>query len=133
LVYAGVVGVRSREITDTNTGRKEHGISIDISPRGLPRVTLLVDYDVIPSLIAAIDYIRRLEVTATPLTSLDAAYTTKGGLRIAALGTRTTGAIQFGVRDARVASVPVNLSRDQMNRLSQIINQAKDTVDSLRR
>jgi hypothetical protein len=49
------------------------------------------------------------------------------------LGTRTTGTIQFGVRDARVGSVPVTFSRDEMNRLSQIINQAKGTLDSVRR
>ena|SRR5260221_4744411 len=130
---AGIVGVRCREITDTSTGRKEQGISVDITPRGLARASLLVDYDEIPSLIAAIDYIGRVEVTMTPLTSFDAAYTTKGGFRIAALGTRTTGAIQFGGRDARVGSVPVTFSRDEMNRLSQIINQAKGTLDSVRR
>lgn len=130
---AGFVGVRCREITDTSTGHKEQGISIDISPKNSPRSMLLVDYDEISSLIAAINYISLLEVTATPLTSFDAAYTTKGGFRIAALGTRNTGMIQFGVRDARVGSVPVTFSRDQMNRLSEIINQAKATLDSVRR
>jgi hypothetical protein len=130
---AGIVGVRCREITDTSTGRKEQGLSIDITSRASGKTSLLVDYDEIASLVSAIDYIGRVEVTATPLTSFDAAYTTKGGFRIAALGTRTTGTIQFGVRDARVGSVPVTFSRDEMNRLSQIINQAKGTLDSVRR
>jgi hypothetical protein len=130
---AGIVGVRCREITDTSTGRKEQGLSIDITSRVSGKTSLLVDYDEIALLISAIDYIGRVEVTATPLTSFDAAYTTKGGFRIAALGTRTTGTIQFGVRDARVGSVPVTFSRDEMNRLSQIINQAKGTLDSVRR
>jgi hypothetical protein len=130
---AGIVGVRCREITDTSTGRKEQGLSIDITSRASGKTSLLVDYDEIALLISAIDYIGRVEVTATPLTSFDAAYTTKGGFRIAALGTRTTGTIQFGVRDARVGSVPVTFSRDEMNRLSQIINQAKGTLDSVRR
>jgi hypothetical protein len=130
---AGIVGVRCREITDTSTGRKEQGLSIDITSRASGKTSLLVDYDEIASLVSAIDYIGRVEVTATPLTSFDAAYTTKGGFRIAALGTRTTGTIQFGVRDARVGSVPVTFSRDEMNRLSQIINQAKGTLDSARR
>lgn len=130
---SGAVSVRCREITDTSTGKKEQGIAVEILPRNQTRNMLLIDYDEISSLTSAIDYLSKLEVTSTPLTSFDAAYTTKGGFRIAALGTRSTGAIQFGVRDARVASVPVTFSRDQMSRLSDIINQAKGILDSLRR
>ena len=130
---AGMVGVKSKEMTDTSTGRKEQGIAIDITPKGQGRDALLVDYDELASLVAAIDYITKLDVTATPLSSFDAAYTTKGGFRIAALGTRNTGAIQFGVRDARFGSTPVTFSRDQMSRLSDLINQAKNILDSVRR
>lgn len=128
----GSVGVRCRQITNTGTGEKEQGIALEIAPRGQPRAMLLIDYDELPSLVSAIDYISKLDVTATPLTSFDAAYTTKGGFRIAALGTRSTGAIQFGVRDARTLSIPVTFSRDQMSRLSDIINQARGILDSLR-
>ena len=81
----------------------------------------------------AIDYITKLDVSVTPLTAFDAAYTTKGGFRIAALGTRRTGVIQFGVRDARSLSTPVVFSRDEMSRLSGLINQAKGVLDSVRR
>ena len=130
---AGSVAVKSKEITDTSTGRKEQGISVEITPRGQLKETLLIDYDELASLANAIDYITKLDVTATPLTSFDAAYTTKGGFRIAALGTRRTGAIQFGVRDARTLSTPVTFSRDDMTRLSSLINQAKGILDSLRK
>ena len=129
----GTVRVRCREMTDTSTGHKEQGLSIDITPHGQPRAALFIDYDEIALLISGIEYISQIDVTATPLTSLDAAYTTKGGFRIAALGSRNTGAIQFGVRDARIGSVPVNFSRDQMVRLSDIIKQAKASLDSIRR
>jgi hypothetical protein len=129
----GQVAVKSKEITDTSTGHKEQGISVDITPRGQDRATLLIDYDEMASLANAIDYISKLDVTATPLTSFDAAYTTKGGFRIAALGTRRTGAIQFGVRDARTGSTPVTFSREDMTRLSSLINQAKGLLDSIRR
>jgi hypothetical protein len=130
---AGEVGVRCREITDTSTGHKEQGLSLEIIPHGQPRSVLQVDYDEISSLIQAIDYITKLEVTVTPLNSFDAAYTTKGGFRIAALGTRRTGTIQFGVRDTRTGATPVVFSRDDMTRLSALINQGKGTLDSLRR
>jgi hypothetical protein len=104
---AGEVAVRCREITDTSTSHKEQGLSLDITLRGQTRDTLLIDYDEIAALLSAIDYITRLDVSVTPLTSFDAAYTTRGGFRIAALGTRRTGLIQFGVRDARTGSTPV--------------------------
>jgi len=130
---AGEVAVRCREISDTSTGHKEQGLSLEITPRGQPRSLLQIDYDEIASLAEAIDYITRLEVTVTPLNSFDAAYTTKGGFRIAALGTRRTGTVQFGVRDARVGGTPVVFSRDEMTRLSALINQAKSTLDSVRR
>lgn len=131
--HGAAVGVRCRESTDTSTGHKEQGLVIEIAQPSLGRDVLLIDYDEIASLIGAINYISKLEVTATPLSSFDAAYTTRGGFRIAALGTRTTGAIQFGVRDARINSMPVTFSRDQMSRLSDIINQAKNILDSIGR
>jgi len=129
---AGSVGVKCREITDTSNGHKEQGIALEITPRGQNRDVLLIDYDEIPALVNAIDYITRLDVSVTPLTSFDAAYTTKGGFRIAALGTRRTGMIQFGVRDARTSSTPVVFSRDEMSRLSGLINTARGTLDSVR-
>ncbi len=130
---AGDVGVRGREITDASTGLKEQGIALDITVKGQAKDTLLIDYDEIASLVTAIDYITKLDVSVTPLTAFDAAYTTKGGFRIAALGTRRTGVIQFGVRDARSLSTPVVFSRDDMSRLSGLINQAKGVLDSVRR
>jgi hypothetical protein len=129
---AGDVGVRCREITDTSTGHKERGLALDLALRGQSRDVLLIDYDEVPGLLTAIDYITKLDVSVTPLTSFDAAFTTKGGLRIAALGTRRTGAIQFGVRDARTGSTPIVFSRDEMSRLSSLITQAKATLDSIR-
>ena len=129
----GDVLVKCREITDTGTGHVEQGLGMDIIPRAQARSALLVDYDEIPALVTAIDYISRLEVTATPLNAFDAAYTTKGGFRVAALGNRRTGVIQFGVRDARTGATPVVFSRDDMTRLAALINQAKATLDSVRR
>ena len=130
---SGFVAVRCREITDTSTGHKEQGIAIEVTQRDRLRDTMLIDYDELASLINAIDYLTKLEVSVTPLDTFDAAYTTKGGLRIAALGTRRSGAVQFALRDARAFSTPVIFSREQMSRFSALINQAKGTLDSLSR
>jgi len=129
----GAVAIKSKEITDTSTGRKEQGIAVEITPPGQPKEALLIDYDELAPLANAIDYMTKLDVTATPLTAFDAAYTTKSGFRIAALGTRRTGAIQFGVRDARTRSTPVTFSREEMTQLSSLISQARGVLDSVRR
>ena len=92
---------------------------------------MLIDYDEIAPLLTAIDYLSKLEVSVTPLATFDAAYVTQGGFRIAALGTRRTGVIQFAVRDARTGLLPIIFSRQEM-KFSTLINQAKATLDALR-
>lgn len=131
-VNAGEVTIKSKEITDTSTGRKEQGMAVEITARGQPKETLLVDYDEMAPLANAIEYITKLDVTATPLAGFDAAYTTRSGFRIAALGTRRTGTIQFGMKDARTGSAPVTFSREEMNQLSALINQARGILDAAR-
>ena len=133
---SGVVTVRYKENTDTATGHKEHGLAIELARQFPPKDTMLIDYDELASLLNAIDYLSKVDVGVTSLNSFDAAYTTKGGFRIAALGTRRTGIVQFGLRDVRVTAppfLPLPLSRDEMTRLWTLIDQAKQQLDALRR
>ncbi len=88
--------------------------------------------DEIASLLAALNYLSRLDASASALNTFDAAYTTKGGFRIAALGSRCTGAVQYAVRDARNASPPILFAGVEMGRFSGLIEQAKATLDALR-
>ena len=128
----GMLAIRSRQVTDTSTGNKEVGLSIELSTRDQPRDVMFVDYDELPAFLNAITYFSKLDVSVTPLNSFDAVFTTKGGFRLAALGTRRTGAIQFGVRDVRTGAPPVALTRSQLDQLLNLVNQAKATLDSLR-
>jgi hypothetical protein len=128
----GSIEVMCREATDTSTGRKEQGIAVVITQKGQPAETLFIDYDEIASLSAAVKYLSEILVTVTPLNTFDAAYTTKGGFRIAALGNRLTGVVQFGARDARNRSTPVVFSAVEMSRLAALIDQAKTTLDAVR-
>ncbi|HTL54381.1 MAG TPA: hypothetical protein VL361_01825 [Candidatus Limnocylindrales bacterium] len=130
---SGEISVRCREVTDTATGQKEHGLVVEVTRQKSFNDTMLIDYDELPSLLTAIDYMSKLDVGVTPLNSFDAAYTTKGGFRIAALGTRRTGGVHFGIRDTRTAVSPLSLSRDEMTRLWTLIDRAKQQLDALRR
>ncbi|MGH7970010.1 MAG: hypothetical protein ACREIC_14915 [Limisphaerales bacterium] len=128
----GLVSVKCREITDPYAGAKEHGIVVEISRPEQGRDVMLIDYDELGSLLSAIDYFSKLDVSISSLNSFDAAYTTKGGFRIAALGSRRTGLVQFGVRDTRTGSAPTPLSRQEMTQLWGLIDQARKQLDALR-
>ncbi len=128
----GIVSVRSREMTDATTGRKEQGVAIDIGrPRLFTDVTL-IDYDELDPLLNAMDYLGKLDWSVTSLNVFNAIYTTKGGFRVSAFGPRRTGLIQFAVRSTRSGLTPVVLSRDDVGRLRALIDQAKRQLDSLR-
>jgi hypothetical protein len=131
-VSTGIVVVKAKEFTDLSTGRKEQGVAVDIARKDLFKQTMLIDYDELSHLLESIEYLSKLDVSVTALNAFDAAYTTQGGFRIAALGTKRTGRIQFAVRDCRTTAVPVILSREEMTRLWSFIDQAKKQLDALR-
>ena len=129
----GAVAVRCREITDAGTGHRESGIIIDIGSAGSVEDSLLIDYDELDSLLDGLDYIAKLDWTVTPLPSFSAVYTTKGGFRAAAFGSRRTGNIEFSARSTRVSRPPLLLSRDQLGQLRSFVEQGKAKLDSLRK
>jgi hypothetical protein len=129
----GAVAVRCREITDAGTGRRESGILVDITLGDQLQDTMLIDYDELDSLLDGLEYLGKLDWSVTSLPDFSAAYTTKGGFRAAAFGSRRTGNIEFAVRTTRVIKPPLLLSRDQLGQLRSLIDQAKTKLDSLRK
>ena len=130
-VKTGVVSVKAREVTDSATGRKEQGVAVEIARQDQYKETMLIDYDELNPLLNNIDYLSKVDVSVTALNTFDAAYTTKGGFRIAALGTKRTGLIQFAVRNTRTSAAPILISREEMTRLWSLIDQAKKQLEAL--
>jgi hypothetical protein len=129
--HGGAVSVRCREITDVGTGHRESGILVDIRSGEQFEETMLIDYDELDSLLDGLEYLGQLDWSVTPLPGFDAVYTTKGGFRAAAFGSRRTGNIEFAVRSTRASRPPLLLSRDQLGQLRSWIGQAKTKLDSL--
>ena len=123
--HGGAVTVRCREITDVGTGRRESGIIIDIAFEVQLETMLLIDYDELDSLLDGLDYLGKLDWSVTSLPDFSAVYTTKGGFRADARGSRRTGNIEFAVRSTRVSVPRLPLSRDQLGQLRSLIEQAK--------
>jgi hypothetical protein len=131
--HGGAVAVRCREITDAGTGRRESGIIIDIAYGAQVEGTALIDYDELDSLLDGLDYLGKLDWSVTSLPDFSAVYTTKGGFRADARGSRRTGNIEFAVRSTRVGFPRLSLSRDQLGQLRSLIEQARTKLDSLRK
>jgi hypothetical protein len=131
--HGGAVSVRCREITDAGTGRRESGILIDIALGAQLEGTTLIDYDELDSLLDGVDYLGKLDWSITSLPDFSAVYTTKGGFRADARGSRRTGNIEFAVRSTRINVPRLSLSRDQLGQLRSLIDQAKAKLDSLRK
>jgi hypothetical protein len=129
--HGGGVAVRCREITDAGTGHREKGIVIDIALDTQLEGTALVDYDELDSLLDGLEYLGKLDWSVTSLPDFSAVYTTKGGFRAEARGSRRTGSIEFAVRSIRVNTPRLSLSRDQLGQLRSLIDQARTKLDSL--
>jgi hypothetical protein len=129
----GDVIIRCREINDAGSGRRESGIIVDLTFAAVLGDTMLIDYDELGSLLDGLEYLGTLDWSITPLPSFDAVYTTKGGFRAAAFGSRRTGNIEFAVRSVRVRTPPLVLSRDQLGQVRSLVQQGKAKLDSLRK
>ncbi|MBZ5554631.1 MAG: hypothetical protein LAO21_18085 [Acidobacteriia bacterium] len=128
----GSVTVRSREVTDVGSERREYGIAIGVVEGGHPHEGVLVDYEEIAPLLNAIDYLNKLDWSATSLKSFDAVYTMKNSFRVAALARQRTSPIEFAIRTCRLKETTVLLSRDQLVQLRGFIEQGRIQLDTLR-
>jgi hypothetical protein len=128
---AGSLSIKCREITEVGTGHREIGIVLGIAHGDFPEDQALIDYDELPGLLNALDYLNKLDWSVTSLPGFDAHFTSKGGFRVVAYGSRRTGSIEFAVRNTRVAKPPLLLSRDQIGQLRGLIEQAKTKLETL--
>jgi hypothetical protein len=132
-MHGGEVSVRCREITDAGTGRRESGILIDFAFGAQVEGTTLIDYDELDSLLDGLEYLGKVDWSVTSLPDFSAVYSTKGGFRADARGSRRTGNIEFAVQSTRIGAPKLLLSRDQLGQLRSLIDQARTKLDSLRK
>lgn len=150
--------IECKEFTDASTGMKEYGITITVKDSSTDykrEHVSYIDYDEIGSLLKGIDYISKVDKTATKLDNFQADYRTKGELTVstynesdvaatlddatAALkrgtaipSTLTPGKIQAAVESGRFDSVTTYLSLDGLAEFRGLIEKAKAKLDSIR-
>jgi hypothetical protein len=126
-----LITVSSRELTDVRRGERALGIALEV--RSLPgrdpdRVSY-VDLEEVPSLLAAMDYMGKVERTATSLDRFEARYVTKGGLVVAVfdVGSGMSAAVASGV----TGTATTELGFGEFQRLRQLVQVAYDALAAL--
>jgi hypothetical protein len=125
-----VVSVICKEDTDAAASRKQYGISIKIAASNQLEARTIVDSDEMDSFLNAIDYLAKIDWSATSLTSFDAGYTTKAGFKISAFGSKGSGTIQFSMQAGH--RKPILITAGQLGQFRGLIDQAKRKLDEAR-
>jgi hypothetical protein len=131
LADTGAITIKCREISDTATGRKEAGISVDLGHNQQSKETRYIDYDELEPLINALTYLNKVDWSITSLNSFDASISTRSGFRASAFSSKRSSAIEFAVRTAGTGNPPILLSRDQLAEFRGLLEQARTKLDSI--
>jgi hypothetical protein len=130
---ATVISVSCREATDVVSGEKESGVVVGFKTGNSREYRMVVDYDELDSVLEAIDYISKVDLSVTSLPSFQAIYRTRSDLRFLAYNstqrTGTVQALQIGYSDAN----RIPLGSDQLNQFKVLMRGAKEKLDALKK
>jgi hypothetical protein len=130
--FGGIVMVTSYEFVDGQSGRKEYGIGIELRETGRSEREgrAYIDYDEIDALLRAIDYIIKIERSAT-MENFEAQYRTRGEFAVATF-IRPNGTLQAEVSIGLFRRAGVNISLGKLADFRKLIADSKTTLDKLR-
>lgn len=131
----GTAYVTSWEILDTQTKRREHGVSVEIRDTGrVERADIgdvaYIDYDELAPLVAGLNDLLKLDNSATSLSKFEAQYRTRGFLSVFRFNTSSgfgTAVSAGGRRGPRLILRPTGLVelRDLLDSAKALIDQAR--------
>ena len=127
----GSVEVQAKEFTNATSGKKERGITFEVTEAGrIERESRsFIDFDEIASLLAGIDYIAKIDKSATKLDAFEAEYRTKGELEITTFSSAT--GVDAAIRSGRIGGATAFLTLDQLQSLRALVIEAKTKLESL--
>ena len=130
--YGGVVTVKAKEFINVNASKREYGITIEVKESGrLEREnTSYIDYDEIDSLIKGLEYIAKVDKSATKLQNFQADYKTRGDLTISTFS--RSSSIMVGVESGHLYKATVFFPLSDLQNFKNMIVQAKTKLDSIR-
>jgi len=129
----GTVSVRCKESRAPGSGRKEHGITVELKEGNHAVDVTTMDYEELDTFLNGLDSLGKASHAVTSLPDFDVLYTTGGGLRVDVYtSNKRSGAVQVAVQSSRINRARVLLTADQLARFENLVQQAKSKLDLLR-
>jgi hypothetical protein len=127
-----LVALSTKECTNASSGERVYGLAVElrkVEGRDLVR-TSYVDLEEIPSLLAGLEYMAKVDKPATSLDRLEVSYRTKGALFVTLYGTSSgvKVALSTGVADPATAE----LEFADFSRFRQLLQSAYESLKSIR-
>jgi len=132
--YNTSITVEAKEFINVSTGKKEYGITIQVKKeegKYDKENMSYIDYDEIESLISSIDYISKVDKTATKFSNFQADYKTKGDFEVSTFSSGEQ--IMFAVSSGHIGKVTAFYHMSLLLEIKQLIKKAKEKIDALKK
>jgi hypothetical protein len=130
----GAVTVTGYEFVDTQSGRKEYGIGVELeeSERAERAAVerLYVDYDELDSLIKSIDYVIKIEKSAT-MENFETQYKTRAEFTVTTFN-RSTGALRASLSSGVMGRIRIGMTLGNLADFRKLLVDAKTTLDKIK-
>ncbi len=126
--------VRSQEFTNASTSEKEYGITLEVRERSrLEREHIsFVDYDEIAPLLKALEYLTKLDNTATSFNRFQADHRTHGEVRVTAYTTDASAVVAAAVSCGSIERATALLNLADLDTLRSLVDAARAEIDKKR-
>jgi hypothetical protein len=130
--FSGISMVTSYEFVDVQTGRKDYGVGVETRETGRSEreARTYVDYDELDALLRALDYITKIERSAS-MENFEALYRTRGELTVSTF-IRPNGSLQAEIAIGIFRRAGITISLGRMADFRKLIADAKATLDKIR-
>ena len=132
-LYDTSITIKAQEFSNLSTNKKEYGITITVkeeSGRYDKEHTSYIDYDEIDSLLKGIDYISKINKSATKLSNIQADYKTKGLLSISTFSSEEK--IMVAISSGIIGKVTAFCNTSSLYEIIAAIKTAKQKIESIK-
>jgi hypothetical protein len=129
----GSITVVCKESTDVVSTQKVFGAAVSVKGRDRALDTTLLDADELDSLLKALPRMNGPQWGDTSMTSFEAVWSSKDGLRITTFNNLATGSIEAAIQSTHYpVQATAVLSPAQLETFRSLVEQAKGKIDSIR-
>lgn len=132
--FGSSVVVESKEFTNVASGQKERGLTIEVRERARPEREFVsyVDDDEIPSLLKGLEYLVKVDRSATPFDSFQADYRTRGELQVSTYSTDGGAKVAAAVSSGTIRRATAVLTLNELDSIRTLVEAARAALEKSR-